>query len=62
MREEKRLIRIEEVIARCGIKKTNIYQKMKEGNFPISVRLGPASVAWRSDEVNKWIESRPRNQ
>jgi len=43
-----------------GLKKSSLYQRMKEGTFPAAVRLGPKSVAWKNHEVNQWIESLPR--
>ncbi len=54
------LLRMPQVETATGLKKSALYQRMKEGTFPAAVRLGPKSVAWRSDEVQKWIENRPR--
>jgi len=41
-------------------KKSTIYQRIKEGRFPVAVRLGSRSVAWKSEEIQEWKESRPR--
>ena len=54
------LLRLPQVESTCGLKKSSIYARVKEGTFPAPVRLGPKSVAWRSDEVNRWIDQRPR--
>lgn len=54
------LLRLPQVEKACGLKKSAIYARIKEGKFPPPVRLGPKSVAWRSDEVHQWIDSRPR--
>jgi prophage regulatory protein len=65
---EKRLLaevllwKLSQVEERCGVKKSFIYQEMKEGRFPLSVKLSSKSVAWRSDEVIEWVNSRPRSQ
>lgn len=56
------LLRMPQVEAATGLKKSALYQRIKEGSFPTAVRLGPKSVAWRSDEVSQWVESRPRVQ
>lgn len=56
------LLRLPQVETATGLKKSALYQRIKEGSFPTAVRLGPKSVAWRSDEVSQWVESRPRAQ
>lgn len=60
MTESVLLLRLAQVIKICGLKKSSIYDRMKKGTFPKSVRLGPKSVAWRSDELEKWIDELPR--
>ena len=60
--KETTLLRLPQVEATCGLKKSAIYIRIKEGTFPVPVRLGPKSVAWRSDEVSQWVDSRPRAQ
>lgn len=53
------LLRLPQVEAICGLKKSAIYAKMKDGDFPISYSLGSRCVAWRSDEIEKWINELP---
>jgi prophage regulatory protein len=55
-----RLERLPAVMARSGLGRSLIYAKILAGEFPIPVKLGERAVAWRSDEVDAWIESRPR--
>ena len=55
-----RLLRLVQVEIITGLKKSAIYAKIKTGRFPVAVRLGSRSVAWRSDEIQSWIENRPR--
>lgn len=43
-----------------GIGKTTLWRWIREGRFPKAIRLGANCVAWREDEVNQWIASRPR--
>lgn len=59
---ETKLIRLPEVESRCGLKKSCIYQLIKNNKFPIPVRLGSKSVAWKSDEIQRWIDQRPRTR
>ncbi len=54
------LIKLPMVLKLTGLGKSNLYQKMQRGIFPRPVALGERAVAWRSDEIQKWIETRPR--
>ncbi len=51
-----RLIRLPDVIARVGIKRSMIYRLMGEGRFPKSRSLGPKCAVWVEAEINQWIE------
>lgn len=55
-----RLLRIEEVKERTGLSRTTIWRRERSGEFPTRVRLGDNTVAWHENEVEDWIESRPR--
>lgn len=57
-----RLIRLVELEHLTGIKKSKIYQMIKEGSFPGAVRLGAKSVAWKEEEVQQWVDDLPRAQ
>lgn len=50
-----RLLRLPEVIARVGLKRSAIYQRMSEGRFPKSRSLGPKCAVWVEAEVDAWI-------
>lgn len=50
------LLRIKQVEARTGLHRSQIYAWMKEGHFPQSIKIGPASVAWLENEIDEWIE------
>lgn len=50
-----RLIRLPEVIARVGIKRSMIYRLMGEGRFPKSRSLGPKCAVWVEAEIEDWI-------
>ncbi len=58
MKEKIRLMRLKEVLEMCGIGRASIYNWMNENQFPKQVKIGPRAVAWRSDEVEQWIETR----
>lgn len=50
-----RLLRLPEVIARVGLKRSAIYQRMSEGRFPKSRSLGPKCAVWVEAEIETWI-------
>jgi len=54
-----RLIRLKEVCERTGLSRSSIYEAMKKAEFPQSVSIGIRSVAWKSSDIDKWIDSRP---
>lgn len=41
------------------LSRSTLYRFIREGTFPAPVQLGARRIAWRQDEVNAWIESRP---
>ena len=51
-----RLLRLRDVIARTGLKKSSIYSYMRAGLFPAHVRVGRLLSAWVESDVDKWIE------
>lgn len=60
--EPKRLLRAAEVASRTGYSIGQIWRLEREGKFPKRVLLneGGTRVAWIEDEINEWIEARPR--
>ena len=57
-----RLIRLPDVIARVGIKRSMIYRLMGEGRFPKSRSLGPKCAVWVEAEINQWIEELTKSE
>jgi prophage regulatory protein len=55
-----RVLRLAEVEARVGFKRTKIGEEVDAGRFPEPIALGPRAVGWRESEVQAWIASRPR--
>ncbi|QOV94726.1 AlpA family transcriptional regulator [Novosphingobium sp. ES2-1] len=50
-----RLLRLPEVMARVGMKRSAIYQRISEGRFPKSRSLGPKCAVWVEAEIDDWI-------
>ena len=57
-REPARLLRIGEVLARTGLKRTTLYELVRQGKFPKQTKLceGSRSSFWIEAEVQDWIE------
>ncbi|EKK7729367.1 AlpA family transcriptional regulator [Klebsiella pneumoniae] len=49
------LLRLKQVEQKTGLKRSQIYLYMKNGSFPHSIKIGPASVAWLESEIDDWI-------
>ncbi|RKJ89771.1 AlpA family transcriptional regulator [Aeromonas veronii] len=53
-----RLLRIKDVVSKVGLSKPTIYLKIREGDFPRQVFLGPKTVAWVESEINEWLSAK----
>lgn len=53
-----RILRLPEVIATVGVRKTTIYGWVKRGEFPLPVRLGSRAVGWRERDLDDWLAKR----
>nr|WP_280926354.1 AlpA family transcriptional regulator [Klebsiella variicola] len=56
------LLRLKQVEEKTGLKRSQIYLYMKEGTFPRSIKIGPASVAWLESEIDEWINLKLANR
>ena len=53
-------LRLRQVELQVGLKRSSIYQRIKDGDFPKSYPLGPRAVGWLAEDIDGWIESRIR--
>jgi prophage regulatory protein len=53
-----RILRLPEVMARIGICRASIYNKIAEGSFPKQIILGPRTVGWLESEINAWLTNK----
>ncbi|NPE50242.1 AlpA family transcriptional regulator, partial [Dickeya dadantii] len=51
-----------QVEEKTGLKRSQIYLYMKDGTFPASIKIGPASVAWLESEIDEWINLKLANR
>ena len=54
----RRFLRIGEVSRMTGLPPSTVYQKMSDGSFPRSIRLGPRLTAWLEEELLEWQRAR----
>ncbi|WP_300547196.1 AlpA family phage regulatory protein [Roseovarius sp.] len=53
------LERLPQVLQRTSLSRAHLYALMQRAEFPKPRKVGKRAVAWRSDEVDQWIESCP---
>ena len=53
-----KLQRLHSVEERTGFKKSSVYAGVKAGTFPAPVRLSARAVAWREEDIDRWINER----
>ncbi|MDO9199300.1 AlpA family transcriptional regulator [Rhodoferax sp.] len=53
-----KLLRLPAVMERCALGRSSIYAGVKAGTFVAPVRLSSRAVAWREDEIDRWISER----
>lgn len=55
---KERFLRLPDVCQLIGLRKTAIYQRIKEGSFPKPIPLSGQRVAWLESEVRTWMQNR----
>jgi prophage regulatory protein len=60
---------IKEVLLRChdvqgvtGLSRSGLYAAIKQGTFPVPVKIGLRAVAWRSGDISKWIADKGQGE
>ena len=52
------ILRLPDVLARVGIKRSTLYRLVASGGFPRPVKLSGYAVGWRASDVDRWIADR----
>ncbi len=52
------VLRMPQVMVVTGLSRTSIWRRLKEGDFPRPIRLGPNAVGWKLRDIELWIETR----
>ncbi len=53
------MLKMRDVVAATGYSSRHIRRLVVAGTFPRPRQLGPDAVAWRSDEVQAWLDNLP---
>ncbi|MBR7710913.1 AlpA family phage regulatory protein [Microvirga sp. SRT01] len=53
------MLRRPEVEKTVGLSRSAIYAAMSRSDFPRPVQIGRRAVAWRSTDIEHWLENRP---
>lgn len=51
----RQFIRMRQVEAKCGFKRSHLYHLIKLGLFPTPIKIGARAVAWDASEVEEWM-------
>jgi len=57
--QQDRILRAKQVCEMLSIGRTNLYEQVKSGTFPVPVQLGERAVGWRLSDINAWIAALP---
>ncbi len=56
----RKILRHPHVIERTGLSGPQIWRLEKAGSFPARVQISVGAVGWFEDEIDAWIDARPR--
>ncbi|MCY4515512.1 MAG: AlpA family phage regulatory protein [Candidatus Tectomicrobia bacterium] len=59
--EQDVLLTRREVERRTGLSRSTLYRKMREGTFPVPLKVSERAVRWRDRDIRAYVESRPRS-
>jgi prophage regulatory protein len=52
-----RILRLQSVLDRTGLKRSPLYRKMENGSFPRQLKLSARCAGWRESAVNEWMRN-----
>lgn len=58
LQNQKRILRLKDVMEKTGLSRSTIYLKIKHGDFPKPIDLGPRCIGWLESEIIQWIENK----
>jgi len=55
LKPTEKLLRLPDVEARTGLKRSTIYARISAGTFPRQVRFSRRFAAWTESSIDRWI-------
>ncbi len=53
----KKILRMEILPDRVGLRRSSIYAKVAAGDFPKPIPLGSRAVGWLESEIEAWLDA-----
>ena len=55
--QAQRILRLNKVLDRTGLSRSNLYRKIERRTFPRQVRISERCVGWREGDVEGWLRN-----
>lgn len=55
-----RALRLSDVVAKVGLKRSTIYALAKQGRFPSPIKLSSHASAWLEHQIDDWLQTAAR--
>ena len=55
------LLTIKEVAKTLQLNASTIHRLVRAGQIPPPIKVGPSAIRWRSNELQRWLDARPRS-
>lgn len=52
-----RVIRMPEVLRRIGVSRSDIYSKIRAGDFPRQIKIGPRAVGFLESDIEAYLQT-----
>lgn len=64
LNESTRILRLNDVVQKVGLRRSTLYGKISSGEFPAPIKLGARASGWVCSEIDSWISEQiaRRNQ
>jgi len=56
------LLSLKTVIDLTGKSRSTLWRDINAGTFPLPIKIGQRSIAFKSSEISEWVDARPRVQ
>ncbi len=52
-----RVIRMPEVLRRIGVSRSDIYSKIRAGDFPRQIKIGPRAIGFLESDIEAYLQT-----